>query len=55
MGTIGYGDIVPISVEEKILAIIIIFFSCGVFGYSLNCINAILDEFKKVRNKKIFF
>ena len=47
MCTVGYGDVVPVTPREKILVIIIIFISCGTFGYSLNCINGIIDDFNK--------
>ncbi len=38
MITLGYGDICPISVTEKVSVICITMFSCGVFGYALNSI-----------------
>ena len=53
MGTIGYGDIVPISSQEKILAIILIFISCGVYGYSLNQIGVVLNDLKKLNMEKM--
>ena len=42
MTTIGFGDITPITVYEKLFVIIISFISSGLFGYSLNLIGSIL-------------
>ncbi len=36
MITVGYGDIVPISVYDKVMVICITLIGCGVFAYSLN-------------------
>ena len=41
MCTIGYGDITPISVSEKIYSIFMIQFSCGVFAYTVNTVGNI--------------
>ena len=41
---LGYGDIVPISINEKIFTIISIFVSCIIFGYTLNRIGQIFSE-----------
>ncbi len=35
MITVGYGDIVPVSMEEKIYNIIVTLISCGVFACNL--------------------
>ncbi len=42
MITLGYGDIVPVTTQEKIYVLIVTFVSCGVFGYSLNAIGSIV-------------
>jgi len=47
MVTVGYGDITPISYQERIYVIIVIIFSCGMFGYSMNTIGAIFQEIAK--------
>lgn len=39
MLTIGFGDISPSTALEKLIWIIIMFFSTGIFGYTLNTIN----------------
>lgn len=36
MSTIGYGDIVPSTVTEKIYGVIISFLTCGVFAFAIN-------------------
>jgi len=41
MVTVGFGDIVPISVNEKIYVIFFTLVSCGIFGYAVNTIGAI--------------
>lgn len=42
--TVGYGDIVPKSTNERIISIIMILFGCGVFGYALNAIASIVES-----------
>ncbi|EWS72247.1 cyclic nucleotide-binding domain protein (macronuclear) [Tetrahymena thermophila SB210] len=51
MVTLGYGDIVPISQNEKLFVIFIAFVSCGLFGYSFNLISEIINESQKNKNK----
>lgn len=41
MVTVGYGDIVPITTNEKIYVILFSIVSCGIFGYAVNTIGAI--------------
>ena len=36
MITVGYGDIVPVSDNEKIYAIFAMLLACGVFAYTMN-------------------
>ena len=38
MSTVGYGDIVASNYMEKIVCIVMMFFACGVFGFSINTI-----------------
>ena len=47
MVTVGYGDILPVNNQEIILCISNIFIACGVFGYSMNMIGQIIQEFFK--------
>jgi len=44
MATIGYGDINPISTNEKIYMIFVSVIACGVFGYSVSQVSAILKD-----------
>lgn len=36
MTTIGYGDITPVNVSERVFVIFVTFFATGVFAYSIN-------------------
>ena len=47
MITLGYGDITPQTVVEKVTVIGITMFSCGVFAYALNSIGQIVSELTK--------
>ncbi|KAL4459350.1 hypothetical protein ABPG74_017963 [Tetrahymena malaccensis] len=47
MTTIGYGDFTAQTKLEKFLMIFIAFFSCGIFGYTINSIGSILSDFKQ--------
>jgi len=51
MITIGYGDVVPVSLTEKIFVMSMTFISCGVFAYSLNTISRIISEVSQRRSK----
>ena len=42
MKTIGYGDIVPVTTNKKILAIFSMLLATIVFSYTLNSMNFIL-------------
>ncbi|KAL4504267.1 hypothetical protein ABPG72_021105 [Tetrahymena utriculariae] len=47
MTTIGYGDFTAQTKLEIMLMIFIAFFSCGIFGYTINSIGNILQDFKQ--------
>ncbi|KAL4491164.1 hypothetical protein ABPG73_013233 [Tetrahymena malaccensis] len=47
MTTIGYGDFSAQTQLEKFLMIFVAFFSCGIFGYTINSIGSILYDFKQ--------
>jgi hypothetical protein len=42
MITVGYGDIVPITIFERIYVILVTLIACGVFAYSVNSIGFII-------------
>ncbi|KAL4467000.1 hypothetical protein ABPG74_010597 [Tetrahymena malaccensis] len=44
MVTVGYGDVIPISYEEKAVNILFMLFLCGIFGYSMNTVGSILQS-----------
>ncbi|KAL4480489.1 hypothetical protein ABPG72_022244 [Tetrahymena utriculariae] len=44
MVTVGYGDITPISLIEKVFVIFMVVYSCGVFGYVVSSIGNIFTE-----------
>lgn len=41
MSTIGYGDISPVTVTEKIFGILVTLVACGVFAFAVNMIGTI--------------
>ncbi len=43
MITLGYGDLVPRTTNERIYVIVIALICCGVFAYSVNKIGAIVE------------
>ncbi|KAL4455895.1 hypothetical protein ABPG74_003305 [Tetrahymena malaccensis] len=50
MTTIGYGDFTAQTHLEKFLMIFVAFFSCGIFGYTINSIGNILYDIKQKRD-----
>lgn len=42
MITVGYGEIVPVSNIETIIAILSMLIACGVFAYTINAIRMII-------------
>jgi hyperpolarization activated cyclic nucleotide-gated potassium channel 2 len=44
MTTVGYGDIVPISPNEKIFAIAAMLVACAMFGYMIGSIEAVMEK-----------
>ncbi|KRX04888.1 Cyclic nucleotide-binding protein [Pseudocohnilembus persalinus] len=44
MSTIGYGDVSPVTVYEKIYGIVISLIACGIFGFAINMIGTIFQE-----------
>jgi hypothetical protein len=48
--TVGYGDIVPVSPYEAVLAIIGMLISSGMFSYNFNMIGSIIFDMNKKKN-----
>ena len=44
MITIGYGDITPVNVYEKLYVIVMTFCSCATFAYAVNVVGSIFSE-----------
>lgn len=42
MITVGYGDITPITIFEKIYVVLVTLVGCGLFAYSVNSIGFII-------------
>jgi len=59
MTTIGFGDIVPQNLQERLIAICLMLLSCFVFAYCVNAIGGLLtsmnekQSFHRVRLKSI--
>ncbi|KAL4480342.1 hypothetical protein ABPG74_020858 [Tetrahymena malaccensis] len=57
MITVGYGDILPQNQIEEILCVVTMMIACGVFGYSLNEVGSIFNNFfqvdKEINRKQI--
>ena len=51
MLTVGYGDILPVNLEERIFTIFVMFLGGGVFGYALNSIANILQSLEDDKSK----
>ena len=49
--TVGYGDIVPITNNEKIFVIIMALITSGVFGYTINSIGGIFKDIEEKKEK----
>lgn len=50
MVTVGYGDLYPINLVERVIFIVLMVLSCGVFAYALNRFGIILDEMYRDEN-----
>lgn len=48
MITVGYGDILPKNQFEMMLCVVTMMIACGVFGYSLNEVALIFNNFFRV-------
>jgi len=44
VATVGYGDLYPLSVSEKIVGIVGMIFSCGIFSFIVGAISALFEK-----------
>lgn len=51
----GYGDITPTNSLERLVALFIMFFGCGMFAYSLNSVGVIIKEIEARKEILKFF
>jgi hypothetical protein len=42
MITVGYGDVTPVTRNEKLFAIFTMLLACGVFAYTMNVMGNVL-------------
>jgi len=54
MLTVGYGDVVPISIAERVYSIAAMVMACVVFGYSLNTVADIIKEMSYEKDQRRF-
>jgi hypothetical protein len=50
MTTVGYGDIVPFTINEKIYAMFSMIVACGVFAYTVGSIGSLVSKRNAVEN-----
>lgn len=43
----GYGDVVPVTIEERIYTIFMTLIACGIFAYSVNQIGQIVSQIEQ--------
>lgn len=51
MTTVGYGDIVPFTVAEKIYAMVSMIVACGVFAYTIGSIGSLVSKQNALENE----
>jgi len=44
MITVGYGDVFPINIYEKIYVMGMTLISCGLFAYCVNAVSSIFSQ-----------
>ena len=50
MSAVGYGEIVPITPDEKLVVMVMMLASCGVFAYTVNSIGNIVSKYNHVNS-----
>jgi len=44
ISTTGYGDIYPLTNEEKVFGVFALIISCGIFSYIVGFVSALFDK-----------
>ena len=52
MATVGFGELIPVSILQKIMSILFILLSTCIFAYTVNTIGNIYDERMQIANTK---
>ena len=52
MMTVGYGDITPATMPERLVSVFAMLVGCGIFGYSMNSIGILLQNMNERISKK---
>ena len=50
MSAVGYGEIVPITTDEKLVVMVMMIASCGMFAYTVNSIGNIVSKYNAVNS-----
>lgn len=48
MSAVGYGDITPKTENERVITLLMMMFSCGIFAYTVNSIGNIVSRFNRI-------
>ena len=51
MSAVGYGEITPMTRDERAWVMVSMMFSCGVFAYTVNRISSIISNYNRVISK----
>ena len=52
MVTVGYGDVVPVCIPERIFTLVAMIISSVFFGYSLNTVGEIIREMSYEKDQR---
>lgn len=52
MTTVGYGDIAPVSVAERVYAVLAMILASAVFGYSMNTVATVIKEISHEKDQR---
>lgn len=55
MITVGYGDIIPYSTEERLVSIVAMLSGCAMFAYSMNSIGMLVQNWNARASKTRYF